>query len=212
MFRESCSIIDPCLCQFCGVRNSEIVVVGTGCLLSTTHALTARHLVIDTHNRGGQPRIINRSGAFACEVVWETAESDLTLLRLTTCESEGGQPPPSSFPRLADVQPAQGMLLGYMAFLRREGGAVTRMKFFSGGFVSVVNYHTDQAMRYVLSSGFTEGGFSGGPVFRRDGTLIGVIVSAIQSWSQGLIVDTPFTLPEFVSLAQHRREVISEIN
>jgi hypothetical protein len=45
-------------------------------------------------------------------------------------------------------------------------------------------------MRYVMSGGFIEGGFSGGPVFLPDGKVVGVLVSAFQSLTQGLIFNT----------------------
>ena len=209
MFRAACETIEPCLCRYYGVLpNGSIAVMGSGCLLAGDIVLTARHLLIDTYSAGGQPKISKRDGAFECELVWENASSDLAILRTTTCVSQGSQPLPANFPPLADFLPAQGMLVGYMGYFRRDGGAVTNFRYFSGEFVSFVNHHDQLTMRYVMSGGFIEGGFSGGPVFLQDGRIIGVLVSSFQSISQGLILEIPVALPEFASICEFSHNIV----
>src|SRR4051812_25969931 len=123
MFRAACETIEPCLCRYNGVSpNGSIEVLGSGCLLADNLVLTARHLLIDTQSAGGRPMISKRDGGFNCQLVWENAPSDLAILRTTTCVRQSNQPLPAHYPQLADFPPAQGMLVGYMGYFRREGG------------------------------------------------------------------------------------------
>jgi hypothetical protein len=141
MFRVACETIEPCLCRYYGVLpDSSRAVMGSGCLLAGDLVLTARHLLIDTQSAGGQSKIIKRDGTFQCQLVWENAPSDLAILRTTICETQGSQVLPAHYPQLADVLPTQGMLVGYMGYFRRDGGAVTNLRYFSGEFVSFINF------------------------------------------------------------------------
>ncbi len=207
MFQMACQTIQSCLCRYWGIVDDKIRVIGSGCLLASDLVLMARHLVIDTQTQGGEPTIFKRDGVFQCRIEWDNANSDLVLLRTVNCTKQSSQPPPTQFPVIGSVLPNQGMLLGYMACLRREGAHLINLPYFSSGHVSFIKHSDHEAMRYVFSGGIIEGGFSGGPVFQPNGSIIGVLVSAFQTQTQGLIVNTLFTLPEFVSTAQFVQQI-----
>ena len=208
MFASACKLIEPCLCQIFGVKpDDEIVVMGAGCLLAPNLVISARHLFTDAVKAGGELRISNRAGTYSADLVWKDPVLDVAVFRTTASLSKTDQTTPTSFPKLATVLPEQGMLVGYMATLRREGGPVRNNKYFSSGFVSHLSHLNSPAVNYVLGAGFMEGGFSGGPVFQSDGSLIGVLVCAFQIASQGLDTITFCAFPEFASVAQIRNKI-----
>jgi S1-C subfamily serine protease len=212
MFDGACALYTPCLCQIFGVLpNDQIAVIGSGCLLGPDRLITARHVVEDTQSAGGSLRVWKTDGSFEAKVIWNDMSSDLAILRTTKCLQPSGQAQPTTYPQIASVLLAQGMLLGYMATLRRTGGAVKNNRYFASGFVSFLNHHTDKAVRYVLASGFIEGGFSGGPVFLPDNSLIGVLVSSCEFTSEILGVTIPHAFPEAVALAIHRPAISSAL-
>jgi len=212
MFDGACALYTPCLCQIYGVLpNDQIAVIGSGCLLGPDRLITARHVVVDTQTAGASLRVSKVDGSFEATVNWNDTKSDIAVLRTTKCLQPISQPLPTSYPQIANVLPAQGMLLGYMATLRRTGGAIKYNKYFASGFVSFLNYHADRAIRYVLASGFIEGGFSGGPVFLPDNSLIGVLVSSCEFTSEILGVRIPHAFPEAVGVAIHRSAIASAL-
>jgi hypothetical protein len=191
--------------------DDNIAVLGAGCLLTADRLITAQHLVLETQAAGGSLRVIKVDGSFECRVIWQNAASDLAILRTTRCLQPSTQSLPAAYPHIASALPQQGMLLGYMATLKRTGGAVTNNKYFASGFVSFLNYHRDKAIRYVLASGFIEAGFSGGPVFLPDRSLVGVLVSSCQFLSNILGVNVPHAFPEAVALATHQPSIASTV-
>jgi hypothetical protein len=204
MFQNACSLYAEYLCRILGVLpDNSIAEMGAGCLLASDRVITVRHLGSDTARAGGQVHIRKADGSFASRRVWEDADSDLAVYQTTTCLASSGQAVPTRFPKLACILPAQGMILGYMATLRKSGDVITNNKYFSTGFVSYVNYSKSSlAHRYVLSGGYTDGGFSGGPVFLPNQSLIGILVSANQFCTEGLAINITCAFPELVGVAR----------
>jgi hypothetical protein len=86
---------------------------------------------------------------------------------------------PVQYPSFITSLPELGMTVGYMAWLRKPNQTGRSVfTYFSSAQVSYRGECENGDPRWILSGGFVEPGFSGGPAFLRDGTLIGVVVGS----------------------------------
>jgi hypothetical protein len=91
---------------------------GNGCMLDDKHILTARHVCT-----GIRPPVLRPDGIFSCEVVFESSEYDIAVLRTTSRESKPFGSVPSSYPRLSTDQLFLGSCVGVLSalYIRKRG-------------------------------------------------------------------------------------------
>ena len=189
MFKAACNLYYSCLC---GVGGGTEECLGKlhakGCLVSERHVLTAKHVGDQMADRYDRVVVLTWAGLFECAVVRAWPASDLAVLETTQHLASGDSiDPPTAYPPIFGCAVLPGMSVGYLGPLRRtnDAGLETTETYFADATVSFLaarpRLHSNDQPRWALSGGFCERGFSGGPVFAPDCTLVGVLTQ-IQQW------------------------------
>ena len=180
MFASACSKYAPLICQIGGGSPTvEGFLFGSGCLLSPTLIITARHIVRDLPNNLTWPVVLKHDGLFQCEVSFESVEQDIAILRVTKLVETVSSAPPREYPLWPTTLPSLGMCVGYMGKLHLPGSKPKI--YFAPSMISMLHSNsTSQGYKCMLNEGVVESGFSGCAVFAPDGQIHGVIVEFFQ--------------------------------
>lgn len=156
---------------------------GAGCMLSKSLVLTARHVINGRKQETDRVCVLGATGIFRCDIVFESSEQDLCVLRLDQAVPKFSREEPVNIvaPEIHPEAPFMGRSVGYLGSLRRENdvGEPATHTYFGQGYLSHL-LQGRPGVYFGLSGGFAESGFSGGPCFTADGSLIGLIVESRQ--------------------------------
>ena len=186
---------------------------GIGCVLDESHVLTARHVWTQIRKDYSWPVVLKCDGLFRCEVAFESPEYDIAVLRATTQLHAAELRPPTSFPQLSPSPLMIGASVGFVSALHLHESfhETTRHTYFSSGSVGFFTPSTDgSAMSYVLSSCVVQKGMSGSPVFRPDGSLVGVFIQTISFRADFRDTSAPiYTLPVVSPIGPLRAQILA---
>ena len=177
MFQAACRLHLGTMARVGGVGDAGVGrSFGLGCAMSPRHVLTAAHVAQQGLQACGQASALVGMRLHRCEVVYRSDKLDLAVLQLGKVVFEHKDHwVPDAFPKAASQRPGFGMSVGYMGVLRRAGDSYSS---FSPASLSF--FMRDGSGNWALSGGFIESGFSGGPVFLPDGSVIGLMIQSMQ--------------------------------
>lgn len=176
MFSAACAIYRPLSCRVGGGADIEQGrLFGSGCLVSPNHVLTARHVVNKLPRDLNWPVVLKFDGLFRCTVVWESTEHDLALVETGSLLESIQVPAPTEYPRWPNSVPDYGVSVGYIATPHLNDS--TSATYFAQAAISML-LRGRPGLRYMLSDGIVQSGFSGCPVFSPNSELQGVIVES----------------------------------
>jgi hypothetical protein len=179
MFSNACRFYWNLVCSIGGGSPTiKGKLHGKGCLLSPNHAITALHVVTGMVQRYKWPVIMKHDGLFKCEVMLQSNELDIALLRATEKIEDFSLDQPSGYPTVASSNPFLGMSVGFIGVISLEGESKnerhTTFSQASTSYFFVDERH--KGPRFALTGGLIQQGFSGGPVFTANLELVGLIV------------------------------------
>jgi hypothetical protein len=185
MFQQACVLYRSVYCVVVGQSTSAAnpVAGGVGCFVAPGVVLTADHIYEECQRSGDTLTALCAQGMLELAPVWRHEEADVALFRVVRGLRGSGSnsAQPGKFPRIGRGI-AYGMSIGYLARLRRndeDGERESHLAFFEGS-ASIYFSKGEFASKWMLSGGFVESGFSGGPAFSVDGDLVGVVVGSVQ--------------------------------
>jgi S1-C subfamily serine protease len=190
MFQQACEIYQN---LYTVVRSRQetgngSLVSGMGCFVAPSLVLTANHIHQECQKSSDELMAISAQGAaFALSLVWKHDIADVALFRVveTISHSSRSSHPPARYPKIGP-KIERGMSIGYLARIHRNndmGNHESHLAFFSA-CASIYFSKGDFAAKWLLSGGFVEAGFSGGPAFHLNGDLMGVVIGSAQFQSQ----------------------------
>jgi hypothetical protein len=175
---------------------------GMGCVLDSSHVLTARHVWTQIEKNYSWPVVLKFDGLFRCEIALESVAHDIMVLR-TAAKLEAVQmETPTTFPSLSSSLLFIGASVGFISALRLHESfqKSTRHTYFGSGSVAFLVCPTDDlAATYALSGCVVQKGMSGSPVFRPDGSLVGVFIETLSFATDILDPASPMYLLPVVS-------------
>jgi hypothetical protein len=150
-------------------------------MISPAHVITASHVVAQARKKHSLLTASVGTTLFDCDVKFDSPEHDLCVLQIASTVAPGDQPP-QQHPATYALNPSHGMSVGFMGRLHRKdrSGEDRAYTAFFPASLSFFLRGPDSGTLWALSGGFAEAGFSGGPVFDRDGALVGVVVQTLQ--------------------------------
>jgi S1-C subfamily serine protease len=181
MFSNACRFYWDLVCNVGGGSPTiEGKLHGKGCLLSPNYAITALHTVTKMLQQYKWPLIMKSDGVFKCDVVLQSSELDIALLKTTEKIKDIKRDQPLSYPTIASSNPSLGLSVGFIGVVTLEGETKNeRHTTFSQASTSYFFLEEQsKGLRYALTGGFIQQGFSGGPVFAANSELIGLLVMA----------------------------------
>jgi hypothetical protein len=165
-----------------GSSTSRGQLFGIGCTLDAKHVLTANHIWAEINHRYEWPTVLRRDGGFRCEVAFKSPQHDIMILRATEQMSDGVSDSIVTYPTFAREPISLGSSVGFMSRLRlhRTIDDVASYTHFAFGTVAMNMPSEDgHAPQFALSSTVSQQGFSGSPVFRPDGSIVGVLTGGL---------------------------------
>lgn len=153
---------------------------GKGCRLSETHLLTASHVWQQAKQEFEWPTAIRYDGLYRCEIAFEHAGADLLLLRIDKKLTDSDLVVPDQYPKLSTRKPFPGQTVGYIASLKIPGDENSGHTYFSMASISMLVKSQPGTLRFGLTGGLIQKGFSGGPIFEQNGNVVGIIVQSLQ--------------------------------
>jgi S1-C subfamily serine protease len=153
-------------------REEEAIGTGTGFLLSTSGYIATNHHVIDEATRI-EVRVPGRTQPVAANVVVQDLDADLAIIKVT---GVAGSPTAIAFADPAQVRVGQdAFTLGYP--LGDIMGSTVRL---STGTIDALFGIEDDPRVYQISNPIQPGN-SGGPLFNKEGQLVGVVVAQLDA-------------------------------
>lgn len=164
-----------------GSASSRGNLYGIGCVLDNIHVLTARHIWFSIKDKHEWPTVLRHDGGFRCEVVFESTEYDIMVLRAVASIDKRNSEPFKKYPIFSDEHIHLGSSVGFMSRLHliKNDEQVSFTHFAFATVSLIVPPENDHAMQFALSSTVTQEGFSGSPVFRADGSIVGVLTGGM---------------------------------
>lgn len=209
-FDFACRVIQPCLCYVTLEGDSEPPVLGTGCLLRETIAITSLAIVKARLSVPGRLCLRARGRRFDLELVFADDDLDIALVRLRAWTKQGVASKVSRFPLIGRQIPDLGLAVGMLSFsptidhpLRRD---VLAAMFHTG----CVSWWMGQPLvRAALTMGPADAAARGGPVFLPTGDLIGIVASHpdIDHRNEGIPVTPATSLPMIAPLFEKHNEI-----
>jgi len=124
------------------------------------------------------PVIQKHDGLFKGEVLLKSREYDVALLVAREKLADFSITEPKAYPSIAASTPLLGLSVGFLNVIDL-GGETDKKRHIAFSQASISYFfedETDKGIRYALTGGFIQHGFSGGPVFTSDLELVGLIV------------------------------------
>jgi hypothetical protein len=178
---------------------------GMGCVLDARHVITARHVYKEIQNLYSWPVILKHDGLFKCEIVLDSAAYDIMVLRTVELVAESDHPAPEAYPELSEKLPFVGMNVGLISSLQlyQTIEDSTMHTYFASADVAFFQRGDEgKGISFALSGCIIQKGFSGSPVFRSDGSLIGVLIQALSFRAEFHDTKAPiYTLPVMSPIA-----------
>ena len=180
MFSSAATAYWNLYCHVGAVRgNQSPRLCGLGCRVSNAHLLTAAHVYANSD----YPIAALTDGLWKCVVVKEWQDLDIALLQKVKLLKKKAEPQePLYIPAISDKVPGLGTSLGYIGWLKLqdEDGKDSGRTYFGQGHVAFIYEGSQGQLLLAVDGSAVEQGFSGGPVFRANGELVGVLVEALQ--------------------------------
>ncbi len=179
MFTNACKFYWSLVCSVGGGSPTiEGKLHGKGCLLSPNHVITALHTVDAMLQRYEWIVVMKHDGVFKAHLLLRSDELDIALLETNEKISDAAMAAPQGYPTIMSTNPFLGLSVGFIGVISLVGETENeRHTTFSQASTSYFfNDRTSNGLRYALTGGLVQQGFSGGPVFTADLTLVGLIV------------------------------------
>jgi hypothetical protein len=209
-FDFACRLIQPCLCFVTIEGDFEPPILGTGCLLGETIAITSLAIVKARSSVPGRLCLRARGRRFDLELVFADDDLDIALVRLRAWAKQGVASKVSRFPLIGRQIPDLGLAVGMLSFapaidhpLRRD---ILAAMFHTG----CVSWWMGQPLvRAALTMGPADVAARGGPVFLPNGELIGIVASHpdVDHRNEGIPVSTATRLPMIAPLFEKQNEI-----
>jgi hypothetical protein len=154
------------------------IMNGIGCTLDNRHVLTARHVWTKISDKYEYPTVFRREGLFACKVAFESREHDIMILRTDNRISDTIDEPLLTYPKISTAQMFLGSCVGFFSCLKIHKTIEEWDLHNYFAFAVVAMLHSPEngrAAQFALSSTVMQHGLSGSPVFRPDGSIVGVL-------------------------------------
>lgn len=212
MFERSAQLYFEAICSVgAGKNDVESVISGTGCQLSDTYVLTARHVWADKVADFEWPVIHRYDGLWRCESAWESVPLDTLLLRVTDRLVADTKSPPKVFPALASSAARLGMPVAYVSYLRlkHSGDDYDLHRCFCPSAIAYWDLAGGTGrVRVALSPAVVQEAFSGAPVFTRRGELLGIIVERCRWMEPPNGAPSFYTIPLMSPVDSLRDEIL----
>jgi hypothetical protein len=182
MFAAACARYAPLVCNVGGGSDAEPGVrIGSGCLLSPRHVLTALHVVRPLPAKLPWPVVEKYDGVFRCAIAYEDPQEDIALLTATDPVTPDDGDAPTEFPILPSAPPRLGSSAGFLSWakLPKDAGRVRALHFTPSAVTGVLPNTDAAGPRFILAGDVAERGATGTGVFGPTGELLGVIVKAL---------------------------------
>src|SRR5262245_52779234 len=151
---------------------------GMGCAIGVHHVLTARHCWTEISSNWDWPVALAFGALFRCSIAAEFAPDDIMLLQLDK-QIAGNDPElPTSWPTLSRKPISWGASIGFMARIRFPGDSKKKSYAYLGAGVASILLPNAGSRRFVLTNALVQAGFSGSAAFRKDGSIVGVVVQS----------------------------------
>ncbi|MDX6289986.1 MAG: Trypsin-like peptidase domain [Blastocatellia bacterium] len=160
--------------------NKNAIMYGKGCWLSKTHLLTACHIWRQVRQEYDWLVAIRYDGLYKCAIVFESAEADLLLLKIDKKLADADLSIPQQYPPLSSRKSFLGQTVGYIASLKIPANENSGHTYFSMASVSMLMDGGQGVLRFALTGGLIQKGFSGGPVFEQNGDVVGILIQSLQ--------------------------------
>jgi hypothetical protein len=179
MFANACKFYWNLVCSVGGRSPTlEGKLHGKGCLVSPDHALTALHTVDAMLRSYKWLVVMKHDGLFKANVSLRSDDLDVALLGVEEKISDFTLPTPVGYPTIMSANPFLGLSVGFIGTISLEGETENE-RHITFSQASTSYYFKDKrsnGLRYALTGGFVQQGFSGCPVFTADLELVGLIV------------------------------------
>jgi hypothetical protein len=191
MFEEAARKHSQWICSVGGGSPAvQGMLHGMGCVLDDYHVLTATHCWSEISNKYDWPVVARHDGLFRCEVVFKATEADILVLRsvekIVDCRLYNF----NEYPLLTTTPAFLGSLVGFMSRLKLDDSSPT---FFAMGVISMfLPYKDSEWKNFAISNTIMQHGFSGSPVFRPDGSIVGVLTQTINFITNKTNPDEPW--------------------
>jgi len=150
--------------------------------MSNKHIFTVIHNFEGPGKSFAAPIVSRPDGIWQCRVVERVDKWDFAVLRVESLIDAHSGALPDKYPSMG-ASWGVGSTVGYMTWMKKVNVATraeVRYKFFGHAHVSYFGADEVGNSRYILTPSFVEAGFSGGPIFNRDGMLIGLLAGAFK--------------------------------
>ena len=201
MFQKAFLAVQPALTWAVDAASQQ--TVGKAVMLSPRVVVTASH-VIDGASSGPKDFMVVRwDGLWSTDILERDTDIDIAVVRLRECVSRHrrAMEPRTEFPRISERAVWYGDTVGILGHLERESEADgLRMRpMLTTGVVSFM-CRRGKCHQWAIHGAFVERGFSGGPAFASDGTLVGVVTGVECICSRGPLnapMEWPLIAPLF---------------
>ncbi len=220
MFRSAVAVYQDLFCSFGGgSAETDARIHAMSCLVSPRHVITVAHVLRDIAKTYSWPVVSKFDGLFRCETAFISDEDDIAVMQTTDliAPHQYQLRPPQAYPEVSPKDVAWGMRVGYLSRLRKpESSGRNDSMYFSSADVAYRGESEEGHARWVFSSGFSEPGFSGSPVFLADGSLVGVLAGTTAMFQEPpdygeAIPPIPWALPHIATIPQISKELLREI-
>jgi S1-C subfamily serine protease len=215
MFTNACKFYLNLICSVGGGSPTvEGKLHGKGCLLSPNHALTALHVVDGMLKRYQWVVVMKHDGLFKADVLFRSPELDIALLKTSEKIADFTPDTPLVYPTIRATNPFLGLSVGFIGVISLEGD--TEKEIHTSFSQASTSYFFEEkntgGLRYALTGGLVQHGFSGGPVFTSDLDLVGLIVMS-QRFALDMTqpLSTMYNLPVMSPLAPIRDQINNSI-
>jgi len=166
-------------------------------------AITALHVV-----RAGGTAVGRWDGLWNTKTVLTDEAQDLAVVVLEERLQTGtlGFEAPTVFPSISAIPAAWGDDVAVMGNFERMHSGETETQSHQMVTRGIISYLRANPLRWAVHGAFAEPGFSGGPVFRANGELVGIVTS-VTSTASLTDAAVPMAFPLMSPLFQHRQRI-----
>jgi hypothetical protein len=209
-FDFACRFIQPCLCYVTIEGDFEPPVLGTGCLLSESIAITSLATVKAGSSLPGKLCLRAQGRRFDLELVFADDDLDVALVRLRTWGKQSAASNVGRYPSLGRQIPDLGLAVGMLSFAPAIDHPLRRDMLAAMFHTGCVSWWMGQPLvRAALTMGPTDVAARGGPVFLPTGELIGIVAPHpdVDHRNEGIPVTPATSLPMIAPMFEKHNEI-----
>lgn len=205
MFQDAAKLYWKARC-FVGGGSPSIPgkIHGGGCQIADDLVVSALHVWTEISHQYDYPVAGISSGLHRCEIIFQSDSHDVMLLRAVEKINDNSLYDSVEYPKFCNDYPTVGMSVGFVSRLELYETIDNRRghTFLGNGEVCMnIKSLDDEVHNFAISATVMQKGFSGSPVFRPDGTLIGVLIQTVRFRAEIEDLSAPvYQLPVFGSI------------